>query len=539
VLALIDEGRPLTEIATTDRFMLNVPLMVEYAFIDTFPRNDDLKPIENAMWLLRKHPNLTFLAVPEGPIPLAESIDPKSPNFMKWHVPAHMKDLPRCREAKKNGRALFQAATMLQGGPPNGCGDPGTDVFTAEDWDTWRMVRIRPPAPDEERTIFWDVPKLRDPKTTELVLAAPRAGFMTTLAFFANWPTNISNSYRVTTNQALIVGLGTSFDDANVTVQVNETSVDAQHVELGTVCFGCHQTLDPMRDFFRHSFSVAYSTQLLDLTAAKIPQRGTFAVEGARPTQGTGIAAFAKAMADHPLFATAWTQKLCQFANSASCSEDDPEFERVAKAFSASKFNFKLLTRELFSSPLVTFARATKTAEDHGVVIGISRRNTLCAALASRLGIADACGEIMPVVKVGVTPTPMEQAQIRVLQQTRNLAVSVPGAGYARGDAKPLLPHDPSMFFSSATENLCWLLSQRLVDSAGSRYTSAQKDEALSNFTVTLMGLPDGHPHATESKIILEEHHAAALQAGASPTNALRSAFTLACQSPFTTSLGL
>src|SRR4029434_2347425 len=115
------------------------------------------------------------------------------------------------------------------------------------------MVTIRRPNAGEERTIFWDLPRLRDPKS-DLVVNTPRVGFMTTLAFFANWPTNTSNSYRVTTNQTLIVALGKSFDDRRTTVHANETSSENMHVKPDTPSFGCHSTLDPMRDFFRQSF---------------------------------------------------------------------------------------------------------------------------------------------------------------------------------------------------------------------------------------------------------------------------------------------
>ena len=227
-------------------------------------------------------------------------------------------------------------------------------------------MTIRPPRAGEERTIFWDLPRLRDPGTHELVLATPRVGFMTTPAFFANWPTNPSNSYRVTTNQALIVGLGRSFDDRSVTVTVNETSSDDKHVQPGTPCYGCHVTLDPMRDFFRRSYSLSYFQQLNLAGAA--PPRAPSPSTAARRSRAPASRRSRGRMAEHPRFAAAWTQKLCQFANAAPCLEDDPEFQRVAGVFAASGHDFKTLVRELFSSPLVTFAETTRTAESQGGV---------------------------------------------------------------------------------------------------------------------------------------------------------------------------
>jgi hypothetical protein len=424
--------------------------------------------------------------------------------------------------------ALVAVADFVYGGRP-GCGSTQSQ-FSAADWDAWRMVTVRPPTPGEERTIYWDLPRLRDAASGDLVLATPRVGFMTTPAFFANWPTNGSNSYRVTTNQTLIVALGRSFDDRATTVQIAETSVDSMHVQPGTACFGCHVTLDPMRDFFRQSFSLPYSTQLLDLTRASIPVTGTFTVDGSTPVSGSGVAAFAGALAGHPRCAKAWAQKLCQFANSSACADDDPALARVTEAFRASNHDFRVLVRELFSSPLVTFATETRTADVSGAGVGITRREALCTALGNRLQLPDVCA--LNQATAGVRNV--------MINTARNLALSIPGAGYARGDENPLLPHDPSMFFSSATENLCALLAVQLVDArVASRYTSARKDDAIRDLVATVIGLPAGDPRAPVMTGILNDHHAAALATGVSATEALRSTFTLACESPLAVSLGL
>lgn len=531
-------GQPFTEVLTTNRLMLNPPLMSSYAFIDAFPQDDLDNPIPKAIWLRTKYPDLVFVRTnnPDAngvqvPIPLEDSINPASPNFMKWYDPNPYQgmNLDKCQEPEKRmGVQAFVAVADFLFGGRAGCGSTQSQ-FTPADWNAWRMVTIRQPKAGEERTIYWDLPKLRN-NATELVLTTPRVGFMTTLAFFANWPTNASNSYRVVTNQSLIVALGRGFDDTGTTVQVNETSVDGMHVKPGTTCYGCHSTLDPMRDFFRQSYSIAYSTQLLPLQANGIPDMATFTVENSDPVKGTGVSTFAGALAQHPRFATAWTQKLCQFANSTSCLETDPEFVRVATAFRDSKFNFRTLVRELLSSPLVTFASKTKTAEQNGVSIGINRREALCAALEARLQLPDFCAlkQATPGVKNVFVNT------------ARNLALSVPGAGYARGDESPLLPHDPNLFFSAATENLCSLMAAQLVDpKGGGRYASAKKDEAIRDFVATVMGLPPNDPRAPTMLTILNEHHADAVRTGASPTDALRSTFTLACESPLAVSTGL
>ena len=541
-LALIDEGAPFTETLTTTRFMLNPPLMSALAFMDAAPLGDDGKPIAAAWWLLRKYPGLTFerttnpdaAGVPQ-PIPFADSINPASPSFMHFYEPRPYAGANlRCKEPEtfKAAAALRALGDYLYGGRP-GCGSTDSQ-WTALDWESWRWVSIRPPRGAEERATFWDVPHLRDPATRELVLATPRVGFMTTPAFFANWPTNLSNSYRVTTNQALIVSLGRSFDDREVTVQVSETSSDAQHVQPGTACYGCHQTLDPMRDFFRQSYSLSYF-QRLDPMTGVIPAQAVFSVDGVGITMGAGIEGFAKAAAAHPRFALAWAQKLCQFANSAACREDDPELLRIAAAFAASKHDFRVLVRELFSSPLVTFAETSKTAETSGVVMSIARRETWCAALEARLQIPDLCS--LRGLPAGSGPPGSDPVRKRV----RNLALSIPGSGYARGDEHPLLPHDPNLFFHAATENFCLVLASQLVDGAvgQGRFLSSNRPAAIANLTGLVMGLPAGDPRLPEITALLNEHYMGAMSAGVSGREALQSTFLLACQSPLALALGL
>jgi len=423
-------------------------------------------------------------------------------------------------------QAVRFLADYVYGGRP-GCGSTESQ-WTAADWDDWKMVTIRKPRPGEERTVFWDLPKLRT--ATELVASTPRVGFMTTPAFFANWATNASNSYRVTTNQALIVALGKSFDDATVTVQIAETSSDEKHIEPGTTCYGCHYTLDPMRDFFRASYAIPYFNQY-NATAAGV--QGTFSVDGVASVQGNGIAAFGKALVTHPRFATAWVQKLCQLANSSPCLANDPEFQRVAEAWRKNKYDYKLLIKDLFSSPLVTFATETKTGKELGTIIGIARREALCAALSHRLKVPDVCA-------LALLPNAPGMPQTRQRVMARNLAYAVPGAGYARGDEQPLMPHDPNLFFHSGTENLCLLLARQMVGAmAPARYRPAQTNEAVADFVATIMGLPSGDPRSAPMGQILREHNMEGARGGASALEALQSTFVLACQSPLAISAGL
>jgi hypothetical protein len=542
VLAMVDEGRPFTETVTTTRFMMNLPLMVALAYMDAAPRGDNGNQVSSGYWIMNKYggaqmfryqqvTNLdpaTGLAVP---IPFEETIDPASPNFMRWSFsqPDPMKYMPCAEPVVATGTKAVERAFGAIFGSRDACmGAPSVpSQFTDADWNTWRMVEVRQPRAGEERTLFWDLPRLR--QANELVLAMPRVGFLTTPAFFANWPTNASNSYRVTTNQALIVSLGRSFDDRSNTVQVAETSADALHVQPGTTCFACHQVLDPMRDFYKQSYSLTYFQQL-DLANKKnpLPATGTFAVEGAPAVSGVGVQTLARAIGGHPLFAGAWAQKLCQLANSSDCRDDDPELQRVAAVFRDSHHDWKTLVRELFSSPLVTYLERTKTTETDGVVIGIARRESLCARLSNRLGIRDVCN------------LRGESALAKgVVTSAANLASGIAGSSYGRADARPVMPHDPNLFFASAPEKLCGVLAGQLVETATGPYKVAGRDAALADFVHVLMGAPPSDERAPVLQGILARHLDAAVAAKETPADALRSTFVLACTSPLAISVGL
>ncbi len=542
VWELVAQGRPFTETVTTTKFMLNLPLMVALSNMDAAPRNDTGRPVPAGYWLMNKYGGQSFhMTMVTGldpttgvvtPIPMEETLNPASPNFMKFNFqqPDPARYMPCAEPVTVMGARAFERVFGALFGSRDACqGAPNApSQFTDADWNTWRMVEIRPPKSGEERTAFWDLGKLRDPNTHELILAMPRVGFMTTLGFFSNWPTNPSNTFRVTTNQSLIVALGRSFDDRTTTVQVSETSVEALHVMPGTPCYGCHVTLDPMRDFFRQSYSITYYQQLEVSRRNPVPTEAVFSVDGSPPVRGKGVETFAQAVAQHPRFAVAWTQKLCQLANAASCHEEDPEFQRVVAAFRDSNHDFKTLMRELYSSALVTYADKTATTEADGAVISIARRETLCARLSNRLGVADACN-----IK-GQSGLARQAAT-----SARNLSFGIAGSSYARADETPVMPHDPNLFFSSATEKLCMLLAAQLVEGMNGRWRTAQFNAALDEFVSVVMGVPAGDERAPLLRLVLARHYDAALAAREKPADALRSTFVLACSSPNSVSSGL
>ena len=236
-------------------------------------------------------------------------------------------------------------------------------------------------------------------------------------------------------------------------------------------------------------------------------------------------------MAEHPRFAAAWTQKLCQFANASACHEDDPELQRVAGAFRDSNHDFKTLVRELFSSPLVTYAEPTKTAETNGVVISIARRETLCARLGNRLGIAR---RLQPAGRAA-------RCARAAAARPATCRWASPASAYARADEKPVMPARP--------EPVLLLGHREAVHAAGrpagrARTTGRWKVAGPRRRPRRLRPRGDGRAAQRRRaspalRAILDRTTTRAVAAKETPAEALRSTFMLACSSPLAVSSGL
>ena len=543
-LHIVEEGRPFNETLTTRGFMMTVPMMALFLHGDGLhvPDVTNDQGSQNVTFeFYQRNPDFSFVVTNEGgPIPLSETLDPESPNYMRWHAPQH--DLqspgdPTCRQdprpypggygsAARTGEHLIN---LLFGrlGPiasetnPN-CGTMiNAPVFTEEDFNTWRWVEIRQPVGDEEPTLFYDILHLRE--TNEIVMNTPRIGFFTTHAFFANWPTNESNLARVTMNQTLIVALGKSFDDSNSTVPISESALNGEHAEEGTVCYNCHLALDPMRQFFRQAYTLHYNPQYDE---AENSVHGVFAYGGVSE-QGTGIESLAEMLATHPEYPSAWTQKLCYFARSAACESSDPEFQRIAAAFQESNLDFRVLVRELFSSPIVTGAEHSLTVEEQGDVTPIAVRNQICQSLEARLEIPDVCG------LSAVSPTGSQR-------RIRNLTEAIPAVGYSRGSEAPAIAVEPTLFLRAGMEALCSEVAAQVVDvDEASRYQSANPDAAIADLVGRIMNLHPPDARAAGAEALLREHFDSLVAADNTPSHAMTSTFVLACLSPSSIAMGI
>lgn len=540
VLELIHEGRPLTEALTTRKFMLTTALKEIYAFLDAW-EVDDAGKVTDAF--RKANPKLDIVAeASAGPIALSDSLDPTSDAYMHFYDPdvatANAKVASCAVDPIEYPPSAATLHYLLWGSldgwtaadgtkcPPT-AGSAAAPELTSDDFGDWTLVNVRAPDAGEAATAFYDLPSLR--AATELALTIPRVGFFSTPAFFANWQTNTSNQMRVTLNQALIVALGASVDGTDQTPAPGNPppGLDVEHAGSSD-CRFCHQTLDPLRSIFSATYSWNYHDQLDQTLTA---QKGMFAFQGV--TQAvSSMADFGATLASHPLFASAWVQKLCYYVNSSACAPDDPEFQRVVAAFQASNYSFDVLVSELFSSPLVTNASETLTADTEGEVVAVARRDHLCAALDDRLGFDDICN-LRTLAKKTTKGVPV-------------IASGLPSDGYGRGSTEPVLPNAPTLFFRAGLENICSAVAAQVIDVTAAKqvagvkqWSSADPDSAIADFVSLIMALPSSDARAAPAAALLHGHYGDALAQGATATNALRSTFVTACLAPSFVSIGL
>jgi len=546
---LVKEGRPFTETLTTNRFRMTTALKSLYIQIE-MPADTNQRSTSTTV--LNWNIDFSGTAIPIETALTNMVFSDEAPGITS------ATNTGMCRGtgtvatgAYKGTSVLFQrllgfTAQLRDSSNTTICNDhPSKPYFTADDVSDWAWVTITPKASAADRTPAiqpYDLPSLRAAST--LSLSLPRYGFYTTPAFLALWNTNDSNQHRVTANQALLVALGQAFTAENTITPFSTAGLDANHAVAGTECVGCHATLDPMRQFWANQLD--YNDRN-DFQAASRNNPGNprptgtlvdeFAFGDVRAT-GAGIGDFGNYLAQVtdgaglPRFGISVVQQLCFYANSAPCSETDSEFRRVVTAFKDTNFNFAVLLKEFFSSPLVTGAAATGTYAAGEVPVSIARRDHLCAALSNRLGKADLCSQAVAL------PSSAQSGTARI-------AASVAADAFSRGAQSPVTPADPNMFYRAATEMLCENIATQVVDATtGAVYTSADIPGAINGMVETIMGYPPSHPlHAMAAQILMDHQTAAAQAASGSTTSkattGLRSAFALACESPRALGIGL
>jgi len=521
---LIQEGSSFLETLTTQKYMMTTGLKMVYLQIEM--PNDQPYAFGS-----RNATKLSWSIDYSGAaIPIADAIknmvfsDEPPANPGNAFLFGNNSQFPTCHGSTTTPKGSFTGyAQLFQriigftprypfAAQPTCWEHPSKPYLTTQDVSDWQWVTIQPKASSDPYIPPYDLPTLRN--TTTLKLALPRVGFHTTPAFLALWNTNNSNQHRVTANQTLLVALGESFTSDSTIIPISQAGLDAAHTTTTGQCFGCHKSLDPMRNFWANQ---------LDFNDRNDWLTSTFmgAVPNPKPSATGGVFAFGDVNAmggstgdfgsllgkvtdgsAQPLnqFAIAVTQKLCFYANSASCTQTDPEFRRVAGAF----------------------AKAT-------VPVAISRRDHFCQALSNRLGIPDICA------LAATLPTAAQTA-------TASIAGGVVADTFSRGSQTPVTSADPNLFFRAAVEELCQALAPQVVDatskSVWTSSSSANVSTAISDMVQKVMGYPPSDSHSAMAVSILKNHMQSA-QSQSNASTALRSTFVLACESPTSVAVGL
>ena len=579
--AIVAAGRPFTETATTKQFIMTTAQMSALSFLDQMVVTD-ANTVEFP-WGGAPPFSLLFRADADGgPIPLAESIDPAHANYMTFASPTPFSctlptldatghvvvnergrvsttSLPYNQSLVKAGRDDFLFAYLFAGFVDRtnthvkrpeetivvpkdvpaamkaqyrtSCANreyKAATLVPTGDYEDWRPVSIRPVGAAETPTRFWNLPALR--AQNDLALKTSRVGFFGQLAFLANCPSNASNDHRVVANQALIVAVGRSINPVDSSsIPVLDTGEDGQHSDPTSPCFACHRVLDPMRNVFRRNLTECYRLQT-DARAQALT--GLFDYLGVQ-RQVASLDDFAQALVDHPLYPQAQVQKLCYWANSAPCAEDDPEFLGLAKQFADRGYNFKELLVATLSSPLVTGRSATQTWAARGDVVSVMRYDTACAALSARMGLAaNLCA--------GQAPDTVDRATAAAAAAQISLAAAnMQSLRFARGAQAPVVSTAATMFYQGAAEALCATAASFAVDQPGSKFQSRDKDQALDALVAQVMGVVGDEALARQAREILANHFERATAQGATATDALRSSVVLACSAPSSLSIGL
>ncbi|MEO0600614.1 MAG: hypothetical protein AAF211_04205 [Myxococcota bacterium] len=507
------DGEPFTAIADTRTWELNTALMAWLTVLDRHPETDGIRYYTDPV----TRDGVEFDANTPIDVQIANqtfysaTLDPSCPQ------PYALED---SNANLRRTDAVSRTVEILFGGRPDDdfCDVSVEGLFGPETYADWRTVTMIPRGFAERGTPFFDTVQLSE--TDTLALELPRTGFFTSPAFLATWETNDDNSFRVITNQALIVGLGIQFDSEDTTLPLGDEGLADEHAAPGTACYGCHKNLDPMRNYFRNSFTSPYYSRVDWSDDDAVWEIASFSFQGYQGVTDDGgtLADFGTHLASHPRFATGWVDKLCFYANSSPCDKDDPEYDRIVSAFTGSGHDFSVLVRELFSSPLVTRASCAEDYERVFPPASIARKEHLCTALAERLQVPDVCDSNR--------------------SRARDLADSLPEDVWPRGRETPDQPTVPSLVYTATTDALCRAVASNVVNRTDG-FSSNDIEGSLDRMVTQLMAIPPSDALYEPVRARLAQVVTEAEEAGANGRDRLSTAFVVACSSPFVTTVDL
>ena len=426
-----------------------------------------------------------------------------------------------------------------------------------EDRNDWRTVTLRasrngPEFPDRPSSFDMEtdafVQRMRNIKDGgTLDLYGERVGFFTAPVFFDNWRTNDANGHRVTTNQALIVGLGKTFESGDLTkpTQLDRLKDEiGDHAKEGSDCFGCHKNLDVMRNVFRNHYGTTTHrpTHQDNLTE--------FAFQGAISNINS-MADFGRAIVNHPRFPVAWVQKLCQWVNSKECSDTDPEVQRLAQFFVSSGYSFNSLLLEFVSSPLVTHTDTSVENSVHsGSMVSIARSNHYCEALTTRIEMIRDARNMHAVSRKHID-----------LCKSEGVSGNIPSDSIARGVVPIVQAVEEDALLAKTYDTFCKKITPLVVGTRPEQtFQTRNSSAAMDDMVSTIMGYPSNTEEYSHARSTLQRLYdiarktpscgsTSALAASASgdiscglgqnPQQALSLVWSSVCQSPSFTGMGL
>ena len=489
VLALVEQGRPFTETATTDTFMLNPPLMSLLALLDAAPPRREPAahpqgrlapgPLPRLQAGAHPQPRSRHRAAPPDPLRGDHrSGQPQLRRVLRPHP------LPRHRPAGLRRAAGDHGAQRLRRAVRHDVGPPARRLRHHGQPVQARGLRGLAAGQDPPAGAGRGADPVLGPAPLPRPGHAPswcwrRRGS----AFSPRWPSSPTGPPTPATPAGSPPTRRSSSAWGAASTTATSPSSCPRPASTPCTCSRAPSASPATRPWTRCGTSSATATTSPTSSSwppSWCPPTATFTVDGSPPVMGRGIATFARALAEHPRFAAAWTQKLCQFANSESCDPEDPELQRVAAAFRDSGFDFKVLVRELFSSPLVTFVAPDQDRGD----------------LRHRHQHRPARG----AVRVAGEPARADR-RLRAARPAPH-APRPPGAGHPR---RRLRPGRGGAAFAPRPQPVLLLGHRQPVPAAGrppggrraaspGRWTSARAPEAIGDFAAHRDGPAAGRP---------------------------------------------
>lgn len=365
------------------------------------------------------------------------------------------------------------------------------------DYSDWRYVTI-------EQATQGNPPQLVYENTAEFAEAVrsigeggsvrlwtPRVGFFNTLVFFDQWKTNQDNDFRITTSQPVIAALDLIFEAGDPTEPASLEGLAAEHAEEGTACYGCHQFIDPMRTIYGSYYDHRNRSK-----GPRDPVEASFAFHGHVVDPITSMDGLAQAFVDHPRFAAAWTQKVCMWANSQRCDENDPVFEDVAATFrdgytgsEDDDYRLDILFREFFSSTLATGATPSPAHEVVEFIVSPTRVSHFCQATNVRLRQA---GELR-CAEEGIDDAEQCASQPRNCFAQWKIGESLGQDNYIRGAREFSTPSSQDPMYAISVRQTCRDVA-KVVSAQGPISKDDPPANTIRRLVKTLMGLPESHP---------------------------------------------